>query len=278
MDYRTWNTDRWLAVLGLATGLVAILYGVKVDYEHRQVDRLDYNIAPYSIFSHSTFYPVVAVMPTGEKIGDTNIFETQITVWNSGNTTIKDSEIRTPLTIAGDDSIKIYNAKIIRSKGDADGFEIYNGKNAASIGWKVFDPGDAIRVLLLHSGDAKTFSVKGNLGPSASIMQYQAYSVAGLIFLGVFCSVMAVIVLPLFCIFVPVSAGGAILHRIGIVKDKTTAEEVATRLTNNAVKYGWLPILVVSLATAYIVLTNEYGLYDNSPSPIGLSQSSAQGD
>jgi len=108
-----------------------------------------------------------------EKTGSaSSIFLSEITIWNAGNISFEQKDNRIPVRLLGDQSFNVVGYKIINSKSivtDNFSAEIY--RKSLKIDWKIFDPGEAVKIAIVHNGNPNSISVVGNFGPGRSIEQ-----------------------------------------------------------------------------------------------------------
>jgi hypothetical protein len=139
-------------------GVIGVVWGVYTYFAERTRPEIAWSASTQIVFDYKNATTDVTMLDAhGNKITD-NVYASQITVWNVGNTEFDDvdnhSIIREPLTFHLSGGGRIVSASITNRKNDtASEWAIQNGLHDATMTWKHFDPGAAVRVLVLYTGD-----------------------------------------------------------------------------------------------------------------------------
>jgi hypothetical protein len=84
-----------------------------------------------------------------------NIFGTEIVLWNTGDLTLgeKSDRIRKPITITFSSAARIIDGVVQDTKNvDSNTVSIEKSQNEVTIKWTQLDPGDAIKVFVIYTG------------------------------------------------------------------------------------------------------------------------------
>jgi hypothetical protein len=167
--------SKFISLSGWFVGLISLVLSIWFYLETRSVGSITIAQSVYLAFDPPHGFDVqVSVNTVPIQIQNSKIEETIFTVWNSGNLTIRDVDLRTPLEIISGQSNRILDAKIVESKtAISENFVLQKeGSEKISIRWKIFDPDMAIKVAVLHTGSSDSLAISGNFGPGIKINNY----------------------------------------------------------------------------------------------------------
>jgi hypothetical protein len=132
-------------IAGILTSLYFYNKGQKYAY-------IEYSIEQVQVFDQNTVgtLPLTIRDPSGNII-DKNIYAANVTIWNSGNSGIKDEDIREPfrLVVEGNSAKVIEITPVYYTRNNIDEFNI--DPQAGNIKWKHFDAGEGFKLRVIYT-------------------------------------------------------------------------------------------------------------------------------
>lgn len=166
------------------TGVLGFFFGIFTYIEGRQVSLISYNSQQTYVYRPDSLFKFKFTELQSQKdvFGET-VYTSVIGIWNGGTTTIKDSDIRTPLTLKQIPGSTILSARLVDvypAKG-TDLTATFNKDNIV-INWKNFDPDTGIRIALLHTF-SNAVNLEGTFAPGVSLKPYTSQSTLQIVIL-----------------------------------------------------------------------------------------------
>jgi hypothetical protein len=100
--------------------------------------------------------PGIRILDNANAPITSNIFGTEVLIWNTGDLNLgdKSDRVRKPIRITFDGNIRVIDGVIQDTKNlDPKNVTISTGQNDVVVKWTELDPGDAIKVFVIYSGD-----------------------------------------------------------------------------------------------------------------------------
>lgn len=165
-------------------GLIGLVFALYSYEKTRQSGDLSYAIASrliYSSIERGVSHSIPNILsPEHENKGD--IYVSQITIWNSGTSTIEPKDKRSPTRIGGDNNFYVFNYDIINKKsGLGDNFDVSSpSRSNIEVNWKFFDPEDAVKIQVVHAGKPDSIALVGLFGPNIVVAKKEVTLVLAL--------------------------------------------------------------------------------------------------
>lgn len=163
-----------LSVLGFVIGLISWL-------DSDQTKSISYDHRTEIVWRQTRFFPLKLIYEDSKDLkSNIAISKTLLTVWNGGKNVVKPDDVRVPLNVVFQPG-RLYEAKILTQLSVvSDNFNLEKIKeNEYSLHWKVFDPGMAVQIAFLHSGQLPQMSLTTTIGPQTSVKKYSGYGTGG---------------------------------------------------------------------------------------------------
>jgi hypothetical protein len=147
--------DFWFGLLG-ALGL---LFAIYTYVSTKKVGRISYSYDTQKVFDPANLSGFTLVTPDKNPVQQP-VYATEVVIWNSGDLSLSDNSdrVREPLEV-GVNGVIYYDLISRINLVEPDNFNIAFSQDRGNItiSWKYFDPGQGIRLTLLHSsrGDPK---------------------------------------------------------------------------------------------------------------------------
>jgi hypothetical protein len=143
---------RWDFWFGLV-GVVGVLFAVYTYFATHKVGQISYSFDTQKVFDPANLSGFTLVNPDKDPV-ERPVYATEVVVWNSGDLSLSDhsDRVREPLRISLNGVIYYHLVSKINLV-DASNYRIdfSQDRSSVTINWKYFDPGQGIRLTLLHS-------------------------------------------------------------------------------------------------------------------------------
>jgi len=166
----------WISVVGGIIGIFGTVFGVWAFYQTRETKLISFDKVTRTVFSDPDYFHAKFYVEENDREDSSWFSETAIVIWNSGTTAVRDSDVRTPISIDMGKVGYIVAIRIVDAKSSikndftvADFSSSDRFPQSATIQFKIFDPGMAVKVAILHQGGGAAMSISADLGPGFSI-------------------------------------------------------------------------------------------------------------
>lgn len=139
--------------------LVALIVGAVFFFVSRDVTELAYDVSRVTVYDRLQEAPGIRVVDASGMLVDESIFIDEYRVWNSGDVTIDDENLRRPLRFAVNGPGEIRDATVLAATypdvTDPTA-HIESGGQETVLRWALLDEGHGLLVRLTYSGEAAT--------------------------------------------------------------------------------------------------------------------------
>jgi hypothetical protein len=144
---------RWEFWFGLV-GVFGAIFAVFAYVETYKVGRISYIFDTQKVFDPANLSGFTLVTP--DKIFvEKPVYATEAVIWNSGDLSLSDNSdrIREPLTITISNSVIFYHILGAHNLVDDSNYTVTDSpdKSTVTVRWKFFDPGQGVRITVVHS-------------------------------------------------------------------------------------------------------------------------------
>lgn len=152
---------RWEFWCGLV-GVFAALFAVYVYIVTSKIGRVSYILETQKVFDQQTLPEFRLVTKDGVAIGGT-VYATELIIWNSGDLSLSKNSDRiredVKFTISGPGEIHYFilgNVNVVT----ADNYQIHisEDRKTLNLKWQFFDPGQGLRITIVHTGEERTIT------------------------------------------------------------------------------------------------------------------------
>jgi hypothetical protein len=169
----------WISFVGGVIGILGTIFGIWAFYQTRETKLINYARHTHTVFSDPNYFRASFRVAEYNKEDTSWFSETAIVLWNSGTTTIREADVRVPITIDMGKVGYIVGIKVVDAKSSVpNNFSISDfdaskmTPQSATIRFKLFDPGMAVKIALLHQGNGRAISIGAELGPGFQIREF----------------------------------------------------------------------------------------------------------
>ncbi|MGD0332731.1 MAG: hypothetical protein ABSA90_05680 [Xanthobacteraceae bacterium] len=152
----------WVSVVGGIIGILGTVFGIWAFYQNKEVKVLTFQRYTRTVYSDPEYFSASFHVKNINKEDTSWFSETTIVIWNSGTVTYRDADVRVPIKIDMGKVGYLLAIKIAETKSSVpDNFTVVDFNpteptpQTAVIAFKLFDPGMAVKIALLHQGDAR---------------------------------------------------------------------------------------------------------------------------
>jgi len=144
---------RWDFLFGLI-GVIGAIFGVYAYIANYKVGRISYVFDTQKVFDPANLSGFTLVTPNKIPV-DKRVYATELVIWNSGDLSLSEGSdrVREPLQIKIANSTIYYHIVGAHNLVDEANYSIDDSsdKSSITIHWKYFDPGQGLRITILHS-------------------------------------------------------------------------------------------------------------------------------
>ena len=172
-------------LVGILVGVTGLVFAVWAYLDTKPVGRVMFAKKSSIVFSPPNNFAASVSIADTEPITDSDrVYETTMTIWNDGNLSIEANDIRVPLEISIGSPLSIAYAAVLETKSNvSSNFSIQKSEaGEVIVGWKIFDPGMALSVVIAHKGSPDTLTLGGDFGPGFVISSYDRRQPSWLLF------------------------------------------------------------------------------------------------
>lgn len=142
--------DLWFGVVGV----FGVIFAIYAFISTNKTGRISYAIETQKVFDPNNLSGFTLVTP--KKIAvDRPVYATELVIWNSGSLSLSEASdrVREPLKITFANSTIYYHIISAHNLVDDENYEISDSpdKSAITLKWKFFDPGQGVRITVVHS-------------------------------------------------------------------------------------------------------------------------------
>ncbi|HIF9370500.1 TPA: hypothetical protein ACX6RS_004111 [Photobacterium damselae] len=147
-----------VGILGSLASLLGLVLAVVFYYTAQLSPQLVYSVQPNkNILVNTDITSNISVLHKGELIQDKDIVAVTLSIWNSGNKSIRRPAILEPLHIKLDSSAEILEALVTKSSRDVTRIKVENDsdlfkKGIVPISWDILEQGDGANIQIIYAG------------------------------------------------------------------------------------------------------------------------------
>lgn len=149
-----WYLLKRLDVWGIIIGVAGFAFGIYTFYHAEKTGRISYAISTQKIFDPGNFRGFTLIAADGMPVEDA-VFASDVVIWNSGDLSESSdaNRVREPIKAELSDGIfRYYVLGAVNIVGsDNYTIDISPDQRHVTIAWKFFDPGQGVRLTLVHS-------------------------------------------------------------------------------------------------------------------------------
>lgn len=177
--------DSFVKWSGWVFGVLGFIVSVWAYFETRQNGVVSYTAVSRLIFEQPPDFATRLIFPEAGFESDTRVQQTIVTIWNSGNISVRETDVRVPLRITVNSSAPVISTKIagVRSAVPQNFSISDQDPKGLSVKWRIFDPGMAVHIAVLHGGHEEGVGLSGSLGPTITVKKFVAGVNSSVIFL-----------------------------------------------------------------------------------------------
>lgn len=159
-----------LNIIGFIIGLIGLIIGLVSYLNTVKKKEISYNVfePAYKIFDNEAIDDEsnLMILTKDSLKVEQNIYLTTIAIWNSGDLTIKKSDVRKRIALKLEGINKIIDFKLIKEVDAGISKFTYevNKDSIYNIDWKFFDPNNGVKFQMLYLGEEKlSGKISGNI-------------------------------------------------------------------------------------------------------------------
>lgn len=151
----------WFGIIGTVGTIIGIALAVYFYKVSKSKPLLTFSVHPLKTeLKRPDFDKELGFIYRSKPIGSESITAVQVSIWNAGTQSIRDSDVLDPLRILMPDGSEILSARVKKASRAICGFECLDNREAYESGtcpvkWRILEPGDGAVLQIIYAGDAQ---------------------------------------------------------------------------------------------------------------------------
>lgn len=151
----------WLSIVGTVGTLLGVVLGVYF-YQASQIKPLlTFGVHPLKTeLQRPDYEKELGFIYKGKPVGSESITSVQVSIWNAGTRSIRDSDVLDPFRLVMPDGSAILSARVKKTSRPICGFERLDNQEDYKAGtcrlkWHILEPGDGAVLQIIYAGSAR---------------------------------------------------------------------------------------------------------------------------
>jgi len=151
----------WLSIFGTVGTIGGVVLSVYF-YQASQIKPLlTFGVNPLKTeLQRPDYDKELGFIYKGKLVDSTNITAVQVSIWNAGTRSIRDSDVLDPFRLVMPDGAAILSVRVKKSSRPICGFELLDNQEDYKSGtcplkWRILEPGDGIVLQIIYAGSAR---------------------------------------------------------------------------------------------------------------------------
>jgi len=152
-------------IISILLGIAGLIVGGLTYLWSQHEPAISFKTTTIPIVERTADAPFSIIDENGRPVSG-NVFALTATIWNSGDASIDEQAVRTPLTIKLNENVSILDIRIeYASSNNVSEFKFDSlSKNSVKIKWRYFDPSEGFRIKFIYSAkQASDLKIEGKI-------------------------------------------------------------------------------------------------------------------
>jgi hypothetical protein len=151
----------WFGIVGIVIGIIGIVLAVYFYQASKIKPLLTFGVHPLKTELQTPDYDKkLGFIYKGKPVDTESITSVQVSIWNAGTRSIRDSDVLDPFLLVMSDRAPILSVRVKKTSRPICGFELIDNQEDYKSGtcrlkWRILEPGDGVVLQIIYAGSSR---------------------------------------------------------------------------------------------------------------------------
>jgi hypothetical protein len=151
----------WFGIVGTVVGIISFVLAVYFYQESKVKPQLTFGVHPLKTeLQRPDYDKELGFIYKGKPVDSESITSVQVSIWNAGTRSIRDSDVLDPFRLAMPDGSAILSVRVKKTSRPICGFDRLENQDDYKVGtcrlkWLILEPGDGAVLQIIYAGSAR---------------------------------------------------------------------------------------------------------------------------